>query len=167
MSDSWRDREFDYCGNCSRLLTLINRPFGYCCERGIEVETMKVSNMFPGNYLKASDLNGKQVTVIIENVREEDIGEETKPVMHFAGKDRGLVLNRTNANMVAEILGSEETDEWEGHQIVLYPSKTDFKGKRVDCIRVDAPKVKVPPAPPKPEPPKPEAKDADDDEPPF
>lgn len=100
---------------------------------------MNISSAFPSTYLKAADLQGKRVTVTIDKVVMEDIGGEHKPILKFQGKDRGVVLNRTNANMIAEITGSEETGDWQGARIVLYPTKTDFQGKRVDCIRVDYP----------------------------
>ncbi len=116
---------------------------------------MKVGAAFPGQYIKAADLQGKRVQVVIERVEMEDIGGETKPVLHFRGRERGLVLNKTNANAIWGITGTDETDEWSGHVVVLYPSKTDFQGKRVDCIRVDPPRPgtqrQAPPAPPEPE----------------
>ena len=112
---------------------------------------MNIQGAFPSSYLKAADLQGRRVQVQIQDVRMEDIGGEHKPVLRFIGKDRGIVLNKTNANMIAEIAGTDETDEWQGVTIVLFPSKTDFQGKRVDCIRVDraaaskpAPKVVEP-----------------------
>lgn len=100
---------------------------------------MKIGTAFPGNYLKAADLQGRRVQVVIERVEMEDIGGDTKPIVHFRGKDRGLVLNRTNANSIQMIAGSDETNDWEGVSITLFPSKTDFQGKRVDCLRVDPP----------------------------
>ena len=98
---------------------------------------MKIGAAFPGQYLKAADLEGKRVRVVIERVDMEDIGGETKPVLHFRGKTRGVVLNKTNASAIWGINGSDDMDDWGGTEIVLYPSKTDFQGKRVDCIRID------------------------------
>lgn len=102
---------------------------------------MKIGAAFPGSYIKAADLQGKRVQVVIDRVEMEDIGGETKPVLHFRGKERGLVLNKTNSNAIWGINGSDETDDWPGTSIVLFPSKTDFQGKRVDCIRVDPPEA--------------------------
>ena len=98
---------------------------------------MKMSQAFPSSYLKAADLNGKAVRVTIESVTPEKIGDEIKPVLHFVGKDKGVVLNKTNANRITEAVGSDETDDWEGWSITLYPCKVDYQGKRVDAIRVD------------------------------
>lgn len=99
---------------------------------------MNINSAFPSNYLKAADLQGRRIAVTIDRVVMEDIGGEHKPVVFFQGKDRGMVLNKTNAQMIAELAGAEETDEWSGVKIVLYPTKTDFQGKRVDAIRVNA-----------------------------
>ena len=100
---------------------------------------MKIGAAFPGQFIKAADLQGKRVGVVIDHVEMEDIGGETKPVVHFRGKERGLVLNKTNANAIWGINGSEDTDDWSGTSVILFPSKTDFQGKRVDCIRIDPP----------------------------
>jgi hypothetical protein len=115
---------------------------------------MNIENAFPGKYLKAADLQGRRATVTIKDVGMEDIGDDgMKPVVTFVGKEKGLVLNRTNANMIIEIVKSEETDNWKGRQVALYPTKVDFQGKRVDAIRVDHPSTggaALPPPPPPP-----------------
>lgn len=110
---------------------------------------MKASEMFPGNFLKAADLQGRRVVVTIDHVSMEDLGSEKKPVLWLKGKDKGLVLNKTNTNAIADILSDDETDNWKGHRITLVPSKTDFQGKRVDCVRVDV-ATNSKPAPPPP-----------------
>jgi hypothetical protein len=115
----------------------------------------RVGEVFSGNYLKAEDLQGKAVRVRIESVTVEKLGEDTKPVLHFRGKDKTLALNKTNANIIAEVLGTDEMDDWEGRDIVLYPTKTEFQGKRVPCIRVEdkpLPTQRIAPAAPRTEP---------------
>lgn len=100
---------------------------------------MKAGSAF-GNYLKAADLNGKRVTVTFEEITVEEMkGDgQKKLVAAFAGKDKKLIINRTNADTITDILGTDETEDWIGKSVVLFPSKTSFQGKRVDCIRVDA-----------------------------
>ena len=71
----------------------------------------------------------------------ESVGQDshdTKPVLHFQGAQKGMVLNKTNANVIT-ILYGDETDNWIGKQIELYPTQTDFRGEIVDCIRCRAP----------------------------
>lgn len=98
---------------------------------------MKTSDAFPSNFLKASDLQGRAVRVVIEAVTMEKIGDDRKPVLHFVGKDKTLVLNKTNSNRIEEATGTDEMDDWQGWTITLYACKVDFQGKRVDAIRVD------------------------------
>lgn len=100
---------------------------------------MNVNDAFPSKTLKASDLDGNQVTVTIARVDIEKMGSDTKPVVYFKGKDKGLVLNKTNAKRIVEITGSGETDDWKGHAIILYPTETEFQGETVDCIRIKKP----------------------------
>ena len=121
---------------------------------------MNINTVFPSDYLKAIDIpTGRRVMVTIESVAVEKLGDGEKPVVYFRGKEKGLVLNKTNANMIIEIVGSEETEDWSGAQIVLYSARVDFQGRRVDALRVDHPpktngaarpptRTAPPPAPP-------------------
>jgi hypothetical protein len=134
---------------------------------------MKRDQLFPSRFVRAADLKGAAHTVIIESVGLEQIDEErSKPVARFENRARGLVLNATNYDAVAQIYG-DETDDWIGQPIQLYPTKVPFKGKLVDAVRVRAAPPATPdPAPaPKPKPgipPKPAQPDSDfDDEIPF
>lgn len=118
---------------------------------------MKTSEIYGGNYLKAEDLAGKgdrNVTIESISVMAGDDGKK-KAVLHFRNTEKCLPLNITNANMVQEILNTNETDDWVGCRICLYVCKVDFQGKRVDAIRVKAPRstnAAPPPPPPPPEP---------------
>ena len=116
---------------------------------------MNINNAFPSKYIKASDLNGSAVAVTIHDVKVEQVGrdQDTKPVVYFEGKTKGLVLNRINSKKIAEIAGSNDTEDWQGTQIAIYPTTTDFGGEEVECIRVKAPKAAAKPKPaPEPEP---------------
>lgn len=107
---------------------------------------MRISEEFSGTWLKAIDLRGHHVPVVISHVKREEIGQgedrEFKPVVYFQNKDKGLVLNKTNGTAIAELHG-DDTDGWEGKPIVLYPTKVQFGSKMVDAIRVEA-AVKTP-----------------------
>ena len=101
---------------------------------------MKVSDAFSGEFLKASDLHGKTVTVTIDRVGQEEFGQnnDLKWVMSFHGKDKRMVLNKTNATVIAQTLG-DEMDLWSGRQIVIRSEKVNFQGKIVDGLRVHVP----------------------------
>lgn len=115
---------------------------------------MNINDAFPSQYLKASDLNGSQPVVTIARVEIEPVGrsKDMKPIAYFAGKDKGLVLNKTNSKKIAEIAGTAETDDWAGTRIRLYATEVDFQGDQVEAIRVKAPgssvKATVKPAAP-------------------
>lgn len=100
---------------------------------------MNINKVFPSKYLSAADLNGATPTVLIDTVKLETVGDDSKLVVYFKGKDKGLVLNKTNANAIADILASKDTDEWEGKRIKLITAKVDFQGKRVAAIRIEEP----------------------------
>jgi hypothetical protein len=101
----------------------------------------KIGDVFPSKWLKVEDLNGKRITVTIDRVEFEMVGQpaERKAVVYFKGKDKGLCLNKTNANSIHFITGSDDTDDWTNERIVVYPSQTEYQGKRVGCIRIDPP----------------------------
>lgn len=106
---------------------------------GGEEKIVKYDSAFPSKYIKSSDLNGQRFDLVIDLVQMETMGNDSKLVVYFAGKKKGLALNKTNANMIAEIAGTDETDNWRGVKITLYGAKVEYQGKRVDGIRVDWP----------------------------
>lgn len=103
---------------------------------------MRVGDAFPSKWLKASDLQGRAHKVVIGDVVMEDVGDGEKPLLYFKGKKKGLVLNKTNAEVIASYFG-DEMDMWSDREIEIYPDKTHYQGKLVDCIRV---RVSAPPA---------------------
>ena len=100
---------------------------------------MNISDAFASRFVRVADLKGADVTVTISKVAVETLGSgtdaDTKPVVYFEGKQKALVLNRTNSSVVANMYGSE-TDEWIGKQIIIYPTETSFRGQQVPCVRV-------------------------------
>lgn len=96
---------------------------------------MKILDAFPSTYLKAADLGGRKIRLVIENVDYETVGDSQKPVVKFKGKDKGLVLNKTNAMMIASAYGPE-TDDWLGKEIALVSEKVAFQGEIKDALRV-------------------------------
>lgn len=103
---------------------------------------MNINEAYPTKYLGAADLQGRQVKVTIEDVTRETVGDDIKPVIYFRGKQKSLVLNKTNAMRIADVLGSGETDHWIGKDIWLHTERVDFQGKRTDAVRVmDRPPV--------------------------
>ena len=105
---------------------------------------MKKDDVFPSKYLKCSDLKGRPITVTIEHATLEtlkgtDGKEQNKIVLYFTGAKKTLPLNQTNWDACADACGDDDTEGWPGHQIELYPAKTQMGGKVVDCVRIRAP----------------------------
>jgi hypothetical protein len=116
---------------------------------------MDMTKALPKNskHLTAEALgSGARVKVTIASVKMEDLGDDTKPVVYFLGKNKGLPLNRTNNDALIDIIGSAESDEWVGREIVLYTTKVDYQGRRVLGIRVDPVPASEPPRQPQPQP---------------
>ena len=124
------------------------------------------NDVFVSKYLKAGDLNGKSIIVTIEHAPLETLKnpegkEQAKTVLYFKGGKKVLPLNMINWDACAAICG-DDTDDWPGHQIELFRTKTQMGGKVVDAIRVRRPQAQQPKAP-KPPP----AEDMGGDEIPF
>ena len=97
---------------------------------------MRTASIFPSKFLKPGDLTGRTVCKI-EKVVMEDVGNDRRAVIYFVAQSKRLVLNKTNMRTIEEIAGTDETDDWCGLSVVLYPTKVDFQGRRLDTIRVD------------------------------
>ena len=96
---------------------------------------MRISQAFPSKYLKAADLDGREVTIKMKEVAIEDLGDDKRPVLYFIGTDKALVLNKTNANVISDLYG-DDTDDWHGKEITLVEREVDYAGKSVPAIRV-------------------------------
>jgi hypothetical protein len=101
---------------------------------------MLISQAYPSKYLKSDDLGDKTVRVVMDFVEVQDVGDgEFKPVLYFQGKDRGMVLNLTNANTIAAVYG-DETADWKGQELVIYVDRNVmFGAKRTGGLRVRPP----------------------------
>src|SRR6185369_3795312 len=105
---------------------------------------------FDNDYIGSWDLGACDHAVVIEKVVQVELhvpgtsAKERKPLVHFVGKKKPMVLNTTNAKAIAAMYGTN-TDEWIVKSIAIYATKTSFAGEEVDCIRVR-------PTPPKPRP---------------
>lgn len=109
---------------------------------------MKVAEMFPSEYLRGDDLEG-DTTLTIRGVRMEELKRrdgtsETKPVMYFTDEKRKLVLNQTNAHVIAECLQSDQSSTWKGKRITFYATPVDAFGEMRNAVRV-RPTIAEPP----------------------
>lgn len=95
-----------------------------------------ITEVFGGGFLKAEDLQGKNARVTIERVEIKDFEDGPKLIVHFVGKKKALVCNRTNSRIIAEVTGQPDTDDWAGQSVWLRVAKVEFSGRLVPAIRV-------------------------------
>ncbi len=98
---------------------------------------MRISSAYPGNWLKAADLQGRVAQVTMSHIKMEEVEKGTmKPVLYFTGKELGLALNKTNAGILEALYG-DETDRWIGQPIELYVDPhVQYQGRTVEGLRV-------------------------------
>lgn len=96
-------------------------------------------------YLGSYDLEfGKEYHVKIERIEKavDIIGDkgkkEKKPILHFVGASKPLILNPTNAKMMTVVSGTPEIEGWIGKTFVIkvVKEKTNFDPQPIDVIRV-------------------------------
>ena len=103
--------------------------------------------LFDKTYLRWFHLQGRDVVVEIEKV-EKDVEltmrggvKSKKPLVHFVGKEKPLVLNATNAKSIADLHGKKPS-EWIGKKVCLFETTTDMYDKDLrkmvtrECIRI-------------------------------
>ena len=91
------------------------------------------------DFLKADDIGQNFWTVTISKVDMKNFDDGSRKLfIMFAELDKGLVLNKTNADMIGDLYG-RDTDGWIGHAVMLFTAPVDYQGKKVNAIRVRAP----------------------------
>ncbi len=104
---------------------------------------MNIKSMKSSNFLKKEDV-GAGALVTIRGVGQENVAmagaeEEMKWCLYVNEFEKPMVLNGTNSQLIANALGSEETDDWTGKKVVLYNDpNVSFGGKLIGGIRVRA-----------------------------
>ena len=82
--------------------------------------------------LKAADFVGKNLKAVISAIEvrnypaEGDKPANSKPVLSFVGKEKGLVLNATNTKRLCDAYGAD-SDGWIEHEVGL--SVQDYSDK--------------------------------------
>lgn len=124
---------------------------------------MKVSEVYPSNFISAGDLDGKELRLTIDRVEDknkvkrEDGTPIDKLVLYFRGSEKGFVAGPTNARAIRMQHGNV-IEDWVGKQITIFPTTTKLtkawaeksgvviledhgKSVTVPCIRVKVPSV--------------------------
>ena len=103
-----------------------------------------INALFPSKYLRSADYEkGEETTYVISRVEVEKVGEkdgreERKPVLFFQNEEKGMVLNRTNADTIADLYGND-TEGWAGRPITVFVMRVSGPNGMTDGIRLKAP----------------------------
>ena len=101
----------------------------------------RVGEMIESKFLKKEDVE-PPVLVTIDSVRQNNVAmqgadPEMKWCLYLKELDKPLVLNSTNIHLCAQACQSDDTDEWVGHQVILYNDpNVSFGGKLTGGIRI-------------------------------
>lgn len=99
-----------------------------------------IGQMIESKYLKGADIPDPVIVTIRGvkqvNIAKEDAEPEYKWAIKFAEFDKPMILNVTNMKIAAKVLGSTNTDDWAGKEIVLYfDENVTFGGELVGGLR--------------------------------
>src|SRR5262245_31566811 len=95
-------------------------------------------------YLRAEDLKQDKkfrIKAVTAEAFERDGRPEKKLTLWFTNDERGLVLNKTN-NRTLRGAFNDNTADWIGKVIVVFPMMADFRGKMTPALRVRIPAPK-------------------------
>jgi hypothetical protein len=91
--------------------------------------------MVSSKYLKTADIPDPVIVTIVGvkqvNMAQENEAPELKWAIKFQEFDQPMVLNSTNLHIAAKVLGSNETDDWKGKEIILYTDPSVSYGGQV------------------------------------
>lgn len=84
-----------------------------------------IKDFWPDRWLRPEDLQGAKPVVTIEAVTVEELFNprtkrmEPRLIIGFWKKQKRLPLNKTQAQAIADITGTDDYTLWHGHQVVL------------------------------------------------
>jgi hypothetical protein len=94
-----------------------------------------INSMVTSKYLKIADVPDPVIVTVVGvkqvNVAKDDAEPEMKWAIKFQEFERPMVLNSTNLHVAAKVLGSDDTDDWKGKEIILYTDPTVSFGGQV------------------------------------
>lgn len=93
----------------------------------------KLSELYPSNseFLSAKDLGDQEILVTLDGLTVETLQDKQKLVGTFKEISRKVVINKTNANVIADKYG-EDFETWadKSVQVILYSAPTSYEGKQ-------------------------------------
>ncbi len=116
---------------------------------------MKTSQMIQSKFLKKEDFPSPEV-LSIKHVALEEVGRgESRWVVYFREKTKGIVLNVTKIKQLEAAYG-DDTDNWTGRKVKVLHDPTVMMGAEVvggiKFVLPSAAQIAAQPAPPPPPP---------------
>ena len=85
--------------------------------------------------------DNKNIIATIKNTKDEEIvGEggraDRKPVVYFYEDIKPMVINATNAKVLAKLCKSNFIDDWKNVKVEIFADKVRFRGEFIEGLRV-------------------------------
>ena len=114
-----------------------------------------IDDIFPDKWLKASHLiaaDGRRriITVTVRGAGVEQLHnpktnqKEPRLIVEFEGKNKRLILNKTQAQGIAQIAGTKDYTKWRGARLAI---QAGIAPNKMDTILILAPTPTPTPAP--------------------
>lgn len=101
--------------------------------------SMMLDDAYPSKWLRAGDLGQKTHRLTISSMDMEVFQDGSKkPAVSFQGRQKGMILNKTNATTIAGSYG-KDLMKWIGKDIEIFTMKIQGPSGLVDGIRVRIP----------------------------
>ncbi len=101
---------------------------------------MLITKYRKSKWLKKEDvdaLSDEQRRTMVESIEEDQVGDDVKPVVFFTGIAKGWPINMTGLEVLAELTGSQDTEDFVGANVELYVDPgVRYSGKRVGGIKL-------------------------------
>ena len=108
-----------------------------------DLNSMTFDQLVPSKskYLTKDDVGEDGLILTVKGFRmetlESDEGDEDKMVLHFVEDIKPMVLNRTNAQLIAVATGAKVAGDAKGKKIVVFNDPTvSFGGKITGGLRI-------------------------------
>ena len=101
---------------------------------------MDIGKYRNSRWLKKEDVDAFSAETrrtVVESIKEELVGDDLKPVVYFKGIEKGWPINMTGLEVLADLTGSQDTEDFGGANVELYVDpEVRYAGKRVGGIKL-------------------------------
>ena len=100
---------------------------------------MNIDDYYGSDFLTAEGVQEQKKWVILDSrIEHSEKYDKDRIVLSVEGNGvrKDWTLNRTNANKIAELLGTKETNDWVGATLTLYTVVVSVRGEEKQGIRV-------------------------------